>query len=89
MAGQHVVAVSAGSRHGLAITTDGSVWSWGFGLHGRLGHGNEQSQMLPKKVEPFAGQRGHCVGWKPQPRPHRRKRCLCLGPGWHWPARPR
>jgi len=56
-AGRHVVAVSAGSGHSIAITADGAVWSWGWGGGGRLGHGDEQRQLLPKKVEAFAGQR--------------------------------
>ena len=55
--GQRVVAVSAGQLHSLAITAEGAVWSWGYGGHGRLGHGDLQSQQLPKKVEAFAGQR--------------------------------
>ena len=41
--------------HSLAITTDGAVWSWGVGLFGQLGHGDAQNQLLPKKVEAFAG----------------------------------
>ena len=56
-AGQRVVAVSAGAQHSLALAADGSVWSWGFGGQGRLGHGDEQDQLLPKKVEALAGQR--------------------------------
>ena len=56
-AGQRVVAVSAGSEHGLALTSDGAVWSWGWGNSGRLGHGDQQNQLLPKKIEAFAGQR--------------------------------
>ena len=56
-AGQHVVAVSAGGHHSLALTADGAVWSWGNGGYGRLGHGDQQSQLLPKKVESFADQR--------------------------------
>ncbi|EOD29477.1 E3 ubiquitin ligase [Emiliania huxleyi CCMP1516] len=56
-AGRRVVAVSAGSDHSLALTTDGRVWSWGYGRDGRLGHGDEQRQLLPKRVEAFAGQR--------------------------------
>ena len=43
--------------HSLALTADGAVWSWGWGAFGRLGHGDTQSQLLPKKVEAFAGQR--------------------------------
>ena len=56
-AGQRVVAISAGKHHSLALTADGAVWSWGFGGHGQLGHGDQQHQLLPKKVEAFAGQR--------------------------------
>ena len=56
-AGQHVVAVSAGWYHSLAITADGSVWNWGDGDYGKLGHGDQQRQLLPKKVEAFADQR--------------------------------
>ena len=57
MAEQRVVAVSAGYEHSLAITADGAVWSWGVGAYGRLGHSDRQQQLLPKKVEAFAGQR--------------------------------
>jgi len=56
-AGQRVVAVSAGGDHSLALTADGAVWSWGNGFYGKLGHGDEQQQLLPKKVEALAGQR--------------------------------
>ena len=56
-AGQRVVAVSAGGEHSLALTADGAVWSWGYGGDGRLGHGDTQIQLLPKKIQGFAGQR--------------------------------
>ena len=56
-AGQRVVAVSAGFAHNLAFTADGAVWSWGRGHAGVLGHGDEQDQLLPKKVEVLADQR--------------------------------
>jgi len=57
LAGRRVVAVSAGAAHSLALTADSAVWSWGDGVYGRLGHGDEQNQLLPKKIEAFAGQR--------------------------------
>ena len=57
LAEQHVVAVSAGCQHSLARTADGAVWSWGFGFYGKLGHGDQQNQLLPKKIETLAGQR--------------------------------
>ena len=53
---QRVVAVSAGSSHSLALTADGAVWSWGCGRFGKLGHGDEHEQLLPKKVEALTGQ---------------------------------
>ena len=56
-ADERVVAVSAGGDQSLALTADGGVWSWGWGAFGRLGHGDQQSQLLPKKVEAFDGQR--------------------------------
>lgn len=39
--GQYVikkVAVHSGGRHGLALTVDGKVFSWGEGDDGKLGH---------------------------------------------------
>jgi len=59
--GQRVVAVSAGGHYSLALTADGAVWSWGSGVPGQLGHGDEQDQLLPKKVEALAGQRAVAV----------------------------
>ena len=57
MAGQRVVAVLAGGEHSLALTADGAVWNWGGGSSGKLGHGDLQTQLLPKKVEALAGRR--------------------------------
>jgi len=54
---RRVVAVSAGGAHSLALTADGTVWSWGGGGFGQLGHGDQQHQWQPKEVEAFATQR--------------------------------
>ena len=54
--GQRVVALLAGYDHSLALTADGAVWSWGWGYYAQLGHGDQQNQLLPKKVEAFVGQ---------------------------------
>ena len=58
MAGQRVVAVSAGSEHSLTVTANGAVFTWGGGKLGCLGHGDgianaygRSMQLLPKKVE--------------------------------------
>ena len=54
MAGQRVVAVSAGPFHSIAIA-DGAVFTWGKGEGGCLGHGEDLSdQLLPKKIEVWA-----------------------------------
>ncbi len=34
-----VVELQAGSLHALALTSDGSVWSWGFNRNGQVGDG--------------------------------------------------
>jgi len=34
------IASHADSMHYLALTTDGCVYSWGSGVAGRLGHGD-------------------------------------------------
>ena len=49
-------AFSAGPA-GAAVTADAAVWSWGYGGEGRLGHGDQELQLLPKKIEALAGQR--------------------------------
>ena len=50
------MSVSAGDFHSLALAANGSVRSWGNGGGGQLGHGDGQRQLLPKKIEAFAGQ---------------------------------
>ena len=58
LAGHRIVAVSVGwAGHSLALSADGTVWSWGGGDGGILGHGDEQDQPLPKKIEALTGQR--------------------------------
>ena len=51
------VAAGGNHSHNLALTAGGAVWSWVEGYSGILGHGDHQHQLLPKKVEAFAGQR--------------------------------
>ena len=61
LAGQRVVAVSEAHYCSLAVTADGTVWSWGRGAEGQLGRGDEYDQLLPKKVEALGEQRGVAV----------------------------
>ncbi|KAM0045862.1 putative regulator of chromosome condensation 1/beta-lactamase-inhibitor protein II [Helianthus debilis subsp. tardiflorus] len=46
-----VVSIAAGEAHTLALTGDGSVYSWGRGTFGRLGTGSELDQLFPTTVE--------------------------------------
>jgi len=43
--------VSAGLAHSLALSLDGSVFSWGCGREGLLGHGDEASTGKPRQVQ--------------------------------------
>ena len=45
-----VCSVSAGGGHSLAVTDTGALYTWGFGYKGKLGHGDEEAQLLPKRV---------------------------------------
>ncbi|MCC5805087.1 MAG: hypothetical protein JJU00_02050 [Opitutales bacterium] len=44
-------AVSAGHSHSAAIREDGSLWTWGAGSSGRLGHGSISNITVPTQVE--------------------------------------
>ncbi|KAJ1409830.1 Regulator of chromosome condensation, RCC1 [Sesbania bispinosa] len=46
-----VVAVAAGEAHTLVLTGDGSVYSWGRGMFGRLGLGSEKDEVIPVQVK--------------------------------------
>jgi len=46
----HVTAVAAGIGHGLALTADGDVYSWGYNAHGRLGDGIDDHRSVPALV---------------------------------------
>jgi alpha-tubulin suppressor-like RCC1 family protein len=45
-----IVEISAGLLHGALLDDDGDVWTWGFGLFGRLGQGDTLQVDAPKKV---------------------------------------
>ena len=50
-----VVQVACGIRHTLALTSRGEVYSWGLGANGRLGHGSERTEPVPRLVERLRG----------------------------------
>ena len=50
-----MVDISCGSSHSLAVDQEGSIFSWGNGQGGRLGHGSEVGENQPRKIEAFQG----------------------------------
>jgi alpha-tubulin suppressor-like RCC1 family protein len=55
-----VLMVACGTRHTAVVTEGGGVYTFGEGRWGRLGHGNEQDQLAPRRV-PEAGFNGERV----------------------------
>lgn len=55
LTGQVVAHVTCGSYHTAAVTTDGALYTWGGGMYGKLGHGNEAGCSTPKRVDGLAG----------------------------------
>ncbi|RZK32244.1 MAG: T9SS type A sorting domain-containing protein [Hymenobacter sp.] len=43
-------SVQAGSEFSLALRTDGTLWSWGYGFNGQLGLGTTTNQVEPTQV---------------------------------------
>ncbi|XP_077983839.1 E3 ubiquitin-protein ligase HERC2-like [Glandiceps talaboti] len=49
--------IACGSSHSAAITSDGGLYTWGLGEYGRLGHGDNSTQLRPKQVKSLIGHR--------------------------------
>ncbi|XP_022244118.1 E3 ubiquitin-protein ligase HERC2-like isoform X2 [Limulus polyphemus] len=52
--GKEVVDIACGGAHSACITSGGELYTWGKGRYGRLGHGDSDDQLRPKKVEALA-----------------------------------
>ena len=50
MKGKRVVDAECGSSHSACILDDGSLYTWGKGRYGRLGHNDYETQYKPKQV---------------------------------------
>jgi alpha-tubulin suppressor-like RCC1 family protein len=60
LAGKQVVGSAAGGDHSLVWTDTGELYTFGFGGSGRLGHGGNENEDVPRLVEALAGK--HVVG---------------------------
>ncbi|MBN3282946.1 RCCD1 protein, partial [Polyodon spathula] len=47
--------LALGAEHAVLLSTDGTVYTWGLGSHGQLGHGSVESQSEPLAVEVLRG----------------------------------
>ena len=47
----NITKLSCNRHHTLALTEDGAIFSWGHGFGGKLGHGDEHTQPLPKLID--------------------------------------
>eukprot|EP00163_Fabomonas_tropica_P003533 TRINITY_DN1302_c0_g1_i2.p1 TRINITY_DN1302_c0_g1~~TRINITY_DN1302_c0_g1_i2.p1 ORF type:complete len:2219 (+),score=807.59 TRINITY_DN1302_c0_g1_i2:52-6657(+) len=55
LAGYDVVQLCCSVYYSAALTRDGKVYTWGGGASGKLGHGDEANQNLPRLVEALEG----------------------------------
>ncbi|KAF0683432.1 Aste57867_24557 [Aphanomyces stellatus] len=46
-----IVAVACGDQHSAAVSDTGDLYTWGSGKHGKLGHGSDQDESIPRLVE--------------------------------------
>lgn len=55
LSGQVIVQVTCGSYHTAAVASNGDLFTWGGGMYGKLGHGNESGHSTPRRVEGLVG----------------------------------
>jgi len=46
----HIVAISAGEAHSMALDVNGYVYTWGDNQHGQLGNGTTDQNLAPVRV---------------------------------------
>ncbi|KAJ8969558.1 hypothetical protein NQ317_016590 [Molorchus minor] len=46
-----IVDIAAGQYHSIALTSSGKVYTWGWGIHGQLGHGDCDNEYYPKLLD--------------------------------------
>ena len=58
-----LLQLACGANHNLVVTSDNEVYSWGYGDMSALGHGKDEDQFRPKKmqIEGAAGKAVHKI----------------------------
>ena len=54
LSGYVISQITCGSYHTAAVASSGELWTWGGGMYGKLGHGNENGHSTPKRVDTLA-----------------------------------
>ncbi len=44
------ISIACGSNHNLALTSDNSIYSWGYGEMFALGHGKDGDELFPRRL---------------------------------------
>ncbi|XP_024872319.1 uncharacterized protein LOC112454915 [Temnothorax curvispinosus] len=55
LAQEIIIDAVAGQYHSVALTADGRIFTWGWGVHGQLGHGNTDEKATPSMVKTLLG----------------------------------
>jgi uncharacterized delta-60 repeat protein len=50
--GAKIIQIAAGAFHTLALDSNGTVWTWGYGGDGQLGLGAKTNKSVPTKLSP-------------------------------------
>ena len=59
---KRMVGVWCGEYRTIALTAAGEVYSWGCGDAGRLGHGGDEDEIAPRRVEALQAVAGISAG---------------------------
>ena len=51
-----VIGIAAGGRHVVALLSDGTIYTWGDGGNGQLGHDSKAVELSPRRVSDFPSQ---------------------------------
>lgn len=48
---EQTTMVACGWRHTIVVAKSGAMYTFGWSKYGQLGHGNEEDQLVPHRVE--------------------------------------
>ncbi|XP_069977308.1 uncharacterized protein ca isoform X2 [Penaeus vannamei] len=52
--GKGIVNIACGQFHSMAVSEDGKLYTWGWGVHGQLGHSSVEDVQVPTAIERLA-----------------------------------